>query len=74
MALLCVNDLEYGLYDKEKWSFCHFLLQTGNFWENRSLTLEILSRNLKFYKTQKYMYTGPLCVTDTEYGLYDQEI
>jgi hypothetical protein len=33
-----------------------------------------LSRNLNFFKTCKNSYTGPLCVTDLEYGLYDQKI
>jgi hypothetical protein len=29
---------------------------------------------LKFLKTHKNLYTSQLCVTDPEYGLYDQEI
>jgi hypothetical protein len=32
-----------------------------------------LSRNFIFLNRKK-LYTGLLCVTDLEYGLYDQEI
>jgi hypothetical protein len=38
------------------------------------LPLWILSQNLNLFKTHKNLYTGPLCVTDLEFELYDQEI
>jgi hypothetical protein len=28
----------------------------------------------KFCKTHKNLYTGPLCITNLEYGLYDKDI
>jgi hypothetical protein len=28
----------------------------------------------KFCKTHKNLYTGPLCITNLEYGLYDEDI
>jgi hypothetical protein len=34
----------------------------------------ILSENLKFFKTYKNSYAGPLCITNPEYGGHDQEI
>jgi hypothetical protein len=33
-----------------------------------------LSKNLKFLKTHKNTYMGPLCITDPEYGSHSQEI
>jgi hypothetical protein len=39
-----------------------------------SVTLWILNENLSFFKTHKNSYTGPLCITDSEYGGHDQEI
>jgi hypothetical protein len=38
------------------------------------LPLWILSQNLNLFKTHKTLYTGPLCVTDMEYELYEQKI
>jgi hypothetical protein len=29
---------------------------------------------LKFFRTRKKLYTGPLCVTDSGYWFYDQEM
>jgi hypothetical protein len=36
--------------------------------------LWILSQNLNLFKTRKNLYTRPLCVSDLEFGLYNQEI
>jgi hypothetical protein len=33
-----------------------------------------MSKNLNFFKTRKNSYTGPLCLTNSEYGGHDQEI
>jgi hypothetical protein len=31
-------------------------------------------QNFDFFKTCKNAYTRPLCITDPEYGIHDQEI
>jgi hypothetical protein len=36
--------------------------------------LRILTENLKILKTHKNSYTGPLCITNAEYGGHDQVI
>jgi hypothetical protein len=33
-----------------------------------------MRQNMKFFKTHKNLYTRPLCLTDPEYELYDQEV
>jgi hypothetical protein len=35
---------------------------------------QILSENLSFFKTCENSYTGPLCITDPQYGDDDKEI
>jgi hypothetical protein len=52
-------------------SFCHNLAFFG---KTEDQQLWILSRNLKFFKTRKNLYMGPLRVSDPEYGLYGQKI
>jgi hypothetical protein len=47
-----------------KWSFS--VKPKGYIW--------ISSQNLNFFKTNKNLYMGPLCVSDLEYGIYDQKI
>jgi hypothetical protein len=74
MEPLCITGLEYGLYDQEIQSFGQFLPQIDVFSTTEGKLLRILSRILKFFKTQKNRYTQPLCVIDLEFGLYDQEI
>jgi hypothetical protein len=56
---LCVTDPKCGLYDLEIRSFEKFLLQTGTFWLNRSLTPLDFEPKLKKNKTHKNIYTGP---------------
>jgi hypothetical protein len=74
MEPLCITGLEYGLYDQEIQSFAQFLPQIDVFSTTEGKLLRILSRILNFFKTQKNLYTQPLCVIDLEFGLYDQEI
>jgi predicted secreted protein len=52
-------------------SFCHKL---SIFAETVGSHLRILSENLKILKTHKNSFTGPLRITDLEYGGHDQEI
>ena len=51
-------------------SFCHKL----RFSVKPKASLWILWRYLKFFKPGKNLYTGPLCITDPEYGYHDQEM
>jgi hypothetical protein len=52
-------------------SFCRKLVIFG---KTVSEHLWILSENFKNFKTHKNSYMRPLCITDSEYVGYDQEM
>jgi hypothetical protein len=58
---LCVTDPKCGLYDLEIRSFEKFLLQTGTFWLNRSLTPLDFEPKLKKIKPIKTFIQDHFC-------------
>jgi hypothetical protein len=52
-------------------SFCHKLVI---FAKTVGCNITILSKNLKILKTHKTSYTGPLCITNSEYEGHNQDI
>jgi hypothetical protein len=52
-----------------------FFLQSGVFLvKPKAKPFEFWAEIWFFLKTHKNIYIGPLCVTDKEYGHYDQEM
>jgi hypothetical protein len=75
MGPLCVTDLKYVFYHQVIRSFGQFFVANYHFSiKPKANPLRILSRNLKKFKSHKNSYMRPLCVTDSEYELYDSEI
>jgi hypothetical protein len=49
MGPLGTTDPKYRRHDTEIWSFVQFLLETGNFLQNRGLTAMDLERKFVFF-------------------------
>jgi hypothetical protein len=63
---LSIADLEYGVMTNKYGVSVSFPRQLVIF--GKTVDISILSENLDFFKTHKNSYTGPLGITNPEYG------
>ena len=68
MGPLCIDDPQNGGHNQEIRRFGQFLPQIGDFTQKPWVNLSILCENWIFFKTCKNLYTGPLGITDPQYG------